>query len=142
MAANTYQTKQKQRILACLQKNAEQAFTIDEITEIVNRGEGKVGRTTVYRYMETLLSEGKVRRFTDNSGKGATFQYVDDPSGCERHMHLKCEGCGKYIHLDCNTMQEVNAHILAAHHFRVDNAKSLLVGLCEDCRKEGSHGAD
>ncbi len=142
MAANTYQTKQKQRILTCLQKNTEQAFTIDEITAIVNHGEGKVGRTTVYRYIETLLAEGKVRKFTGASGKGATFQYVHDPRDCERHMHLKCEGCGKYIHLNCSTMQDVNRHILCDHHFWVDNANSLLVGLCEECRKEGKHGTD
>ncbi len=142
MAGNTYRTRQKETILDCLQQNAEQALTVDEITERIGRAGEKVGRTTVYRFMETLLGEGRVRKFTDPAGKGAAFQYVPDPTDCERHMHLKCSACGKYIHLDCKTMQQVNAHIFADHQFRVDNSKSLLVGLCADCMKEGRHGSD
>ena len=142
MAANTYQTKQKQMILACLQENAEQAFTVDEITALINRGETRVGRTTVYRHVEKLMQDGFVRKFSASSGKGATFQYVPYPTDCARHIHLKCTSCGRFIHLDCRAMDAVNAHILEEHRFLVDNSKSLLFGLCEDCMKEVPHGAD
>ena len=125
-----------------LQSGAQRSLTVDEITARINENGGKVGRTTVYRHLEALLAQGRVRKFSDGSGKCATFQFVPDPGDCEHHMHLKCVRCGKYIHLDCDEMQQVNAHIFEAHHFRVDNVQSLLVGLCEDCLKEERHGAD
>ena len=142
MRETTYQTKQKQAILESLQSGAQRSLTVDEITARINENGGKVGRTTVYRHLEALLAQGRVRKFSDGSGKCATFQFVPDPGDCEDHMHLKCARCGKYIHLDCDEMQQVNAHIFEAHHFRVDNVQSLLVGLCEDCLKEERHGAD
>ena len=142
MRETTYQTKQKQAILESLQSGAQRSLTVDEITARINENCGKVGRTTVYRHLEALLAQGRVRKFSDGSGKCATFQFVPDPGDCEHHMHLKCARCGKYIHLDCDEMQQVNAHIFEAHHFRVDNVQSLLVGLCEDCLKEERHGAD
>ena len=142
MRETTYQTKQKQVILESLQAASNRPLTVDEITALINENGGKVGRTTVYRHLEALLSQGRVRKFSPESGRCATFQYVPDPGDCAHHMHLKCAGCGRYIHLDCDEMQQVNAHIFEAHHFRVDNAQSLLVGLCEDCLKEGRHGAD
>ncbi|MBQ1555500.1 MAG: transcriptional repressor, partial [Clostridia bacterium] len=53
--------------------------------------------------------------------------------GCDRHFHLKCTACGRIIHLDCGFMSEFEKHIGEHHGFRVDNARTVIYGLCEAC---------
>ena len=135
MAENSYRTKQRSVILECLQENSNTAFTIDEIVELLkNKGE-PVGRTTVYRYIENLTKSGEVRRFAEGGKKSSTFQYMNHHKECEEHMHLKCVSCGKLIHLSCDFMNEVCSHIMTHHNFKVDNSKTTILGLCEECNK-------
>ena len=144
MREQGYQTKQKDSILQCLKEHSERAYSMDELVSMMERAGVNVGKTTVYRHVQRLVDNGQVRKFVEPDGKCATFQYMEQHTHCCDHLHLKCVGCGKFIHLDCELMDSVNAHILSHHGFRVDNAKSLLFGLCEDCmKKEGdTHGAD
>ena len=137
-----YQTRQKRQILQCLMENAGSALTVDALTDRINAAGHCAGRTTVYRFVEKLASQGQVRKFPQDRGKSATYQYLPHPDACEKHLHLKCSRCGKFIHLDCEILRQMDSHILEEHGFRVDHAKSVLFGLCEDCRKEEHHGAD
>ena len=142
MEENAYKTKQRQYIYDFLKENCETAFTIDEITEKIGKQNVSVGRTTVYRNVEKLVQSGQVRKFIDQKGKSSTFQFVEQHTHCSEHIHLKCVGCGKFIHLDCELMENVNNHILEEHGFCIDNSKSLLFGLCEDCMKEKNNVID
>ena len=138
-----YRTKQKQCVLLCLQENSDRALTVDELTEKLREKNAPIGKTTVYRCLDKLVQSGAVRKFTAERGKSAAFQLMEHPHKCEEHLHLKCVGCGKFIHLECSVMAGVNEHILLHHGFQIDNRKSLLFGLCEDClKKEKDHGAD
>ena len=142
MDENAYKTKQRQYIYDFLKANCETAFTIDEITERIGKQNVSVGRTTVYRNVEKLVQSGQVRKFIDQKGKSSTFQFVEQHTHCNEHIHLKCVGCGKFIHLDCELMESVNNHILEEHGFCIDNSKSLLFGFCEDCMKEKNNVID
>lgn len=132
--AVTYNTKQKQLILSLLSENSNEQFTCEEIASMLKNNGTPVGKSTVYRYLLKLESEGKVRKFTENS-KSAFFRYIKDIDGCEGHLHLKCLSCGDFVHLSCELMDEVNSHLIKDHHFRIDNSKTILYGLCENCSK-------
>lgn len=134
MSNNTYNTKQKQLIYDLLCRNKNTQFTCEELAGILKESGTPVGKTTVYRYIMKLLSEGKVRRFTDE-GKTATFCFVENKEQCESHMHLKCTGCGEFIHLDCEVMNEVIGHITSEHNFKIDNSQTVIYGLCGKCGK-------
>ena len=142
MSDNIYKTKQRAVILDCLKENSENAMSVDEIVYALKQKGSAVGRTTVYRYTDSLCKSGEVRRFSDGSSKSATFQYVAFHKDCENHMHLKCTNCGKLEHLSCDFMNGVCGHIMSHHKFMVDNSKTTLFGLCEEClAKEKNNGS-
>lgn len=141
MSETGYKTKQKAVILDCLKNNSDREFTVDGLVELLKSESFAVGRTTVYRYLDYLVKNGDVRKFVSDSTRQATFQYIEHKHECEEHMHLKCIKCGKLIHLSCDFMNGVSEHILSHHNFRLDNAKTTLLGICEDCyREEATNG--
>ena len=137
MSENIYKTKQRSIILKLLEDNSENSFTIDEIVALLKKNGEPVGRTTVYRYVENLSKSGEVRRFYEGGKSSATYQYVKKENHCAEHMHLKCTECGKLIHLGCDFMNGVCSHIEEHHKFLVNNSKTTILGICEDCLKNG-----
>lgn len=143
MAENQYKTKQRTLISECMKNNREKALTVDEICEELKKMGVSVGRTTVYRYIDSLQKSGEVRRFSEEKGKSATYQYVDGHSRCHEHLHMKCTTCGKLVHLSCEFMSGVCSHLYEHHKFRVDNSKTTIFGICDSCyvkeQQDGTH---
>ncbi len=129
----SYKTRQRTQILDCLIDNKSKHLTADEISVILKKQGNEVGKTTVYRSLEKLMEEGSVRKYICEEGKSACFQYVDDSENCHRHFHLKCIKCGKLIHLECDYLSDLEQHIFEHHKFTVDNTKTVLYGVCEEC---------
>lgn len=129
----SYNTKQKNLILAFLKDNTDKQLTCDEIVSLINSSGSLVGKTTVYRYLIKLAEVGELRKIIDAKDKITRFQYIDKELHCHSHMHLKCLSCGDFIHLCCDFMNGVNEHISKHHNFTVDNSKTVLYGLCEKC---------
>lgn len=143
--ATSYKTKQKDQILDCLIKNKDRHITADEILNVLNEGKPHVGKTTIYRYLDKLVSQGVVRKYFIEGGKSACYQYMDENGACEEHFHLKCVDCGQLFHLDCEYLEEMDSHIREHHGFQVDNSKTVLYGRCgacagKACRKDPESG--
>ncbi|MBQ8904644.1 MAG: transcriptional repressor [Oscillospiraceae bacterium] len=130
-----YKTKQGELISAILEKNADRHLTAEEICEMLREQGNAVGTTTVYRNLEKLISEGKIRRFRLEEGEPACYQYLGGE--CHEHFHLKCLGCGEIIHLECDYLGDLNEHLLEHHDFVLDRTKITLYGTCAGCRKAG-----
>lgn len=130
---NTYNTKQKQIILSYLESNFTNQYTCEALSNILREAGTPVGKTTVYRYLEKLTENGRVRKITGGNSKSALYQYINEEMNCHSHMHLKCLKCGDFIHLGCDFMHGVNEHLSKHHRFTVDNSKTVLYGLCEKC---------
>ncbi|MDD3168466.1 MAG: Fur family transcriptional regulator [Eubacteriales bacterium] len=134
MAASTsYKTKQRDQIMDCLLKNKDRHITADEIIRTLNAEKTEVGKTTVYRYLDKLVSQGIVRRYFIEGGKSACYQFMDQNNGCSRHYHLKCVDCGQLFHLECDYLGEMDSHIRDHHDFHVDHSKTVLYGQCGTC---------
>ena len=131
--ASTYNTKQKQLILDMLLKCKENQLSCEEIEEKLKNNGTPVGKSTIYRYLISLQNEGKVRKFTSENGKSATFSYIEDKAECSKHLHLRCLSCGEFVHLSCSLMDEISTHLVNDHKFSIDNSKTVLYGLCEKC---------
>lgn len=129
----TYNTKQKKIIENFLRKNITSQYTCEEISALLKSEGTPVGKTTVYRYVEKLALDGKVRKIIGGTSKSAHYQFIDEKLNCHSHMHLKCLECGEFIHLGCEFMGSVNEHIYEHHRFRIDNSKTILYGLCDKC---------
>ncbi len=135
MIKNEYRTRQRSEILLCLKKNSQKHLTVDEITELLHSSGSQVGKTTVYRAIDKLVSEGVVRKYDYGNGKSACYQYISDGEACAEHFHLKCTACGQLFHVECDFLNGVSGHIFEHHKFSVDNTKTVLYGICEECSK-------
>lgn len=128
----SYKTKQREKIEEIFASSGGHE-TVDSLFEkLVNRGEN-IGRTTVYRTLEKLQNEGKARKYATAPGESVCYQYVSSKHHCNEHFHLKCEQCGRLIHIECDHINELSKHINDTHNFRVNNLKTVLYGVCEQC---------
>lgn len=135
-AATTYKTKQKDLILNCLIQNKDKHVTVDEIIFSLRKAKDAVGKTTVYRYLDKLVSQGTVRKYFIEEGAGACYQYIDTLNQCHEHFHLKCVDCGELIHLECRYLDQMYAHVLSNHNFHIDQSKTVLYGKCKGCSEK------
>lgn len=133
----TYNTKQKQIIYNFLSENSSELLTCDEILDGLKQQSTPVGKATLYRFLDMLVSSGDARKVMDESKKSAAYQLLDKEMNCDGHMHLKCISCGSLVHLGCDFMHSVGEHILKHHEFRIDNSRTLIYGLCNKCSGKG-----
>lgn len=133
-----YNTKQSRDILECLKKNRHKHLTADEVYNILNSQGTSVGRTTVYRHLEKLYADKAVRKFTLGDSSCACYQLADNSEECHNHYHLKCTVCGALLHTECDFLNELSEHIFKDHNFKIDGERTVLYGVCENCRRKGT----
>ena len=129
-----YNTKQKIFLIEFFKENPEKQYSAKEISKFLCNNH-KIGESTVYRLISKLVNEKKIRRFRGENAKSVVYQYAGDNNQCDRHFHLKCTECGALIHLNCEHMDKLNGHINAHHNFDIDISKTVLYGLCKNCKK-------
>ena len=131
MEKKKYNTEQRKKLLLFLVSNKDKYVSAEEIERYVEKEKINVGLTTIYRFLNSLEKQGKVRVELKEHTK--YYQYILDE--CEHHYHLKCKECGKIIHLDCEEMEELKQHIYKDHSFIIDS-KFEIYGLCEKCNNK------
>lgn len=140
-----YNTRQKRELQRFLMERSMQHFSVDEVVFALRDQGEKVGRSTVYRYLEQLAEQGSVRKYPGVEGI-TQYQHVEDSASCDAHFHMLCSRCGNLMHVDCDMMGQMAEHLMAEHGFRLDPRQTMLVGVCARCReKDGedvNHGAD
>ena len=125
-----YKTKHKEELILFLQNNSDRHLTISDISDALPN----IPLATLYRLIDNLLENGKVRKFIIDINQGACYQYVDD-NACHDHFHFICQKCGKLYHLDCDEINLLLKHLEKDHGFALDLSKVNLYGLCKDCNK-------
>ena len=124
-------------LLNYLKENSDREFSIDvlalELGEI--SGGKKIGKSTIYRQVKELCRSGFLRRFR-KEGKTVVYQYMEHGGDCCNHFHLKCTACGRLVHLECADAENLAKHIKEKHDFALDLSKTVLYGLCKECREK------
>ncbi len=129
-----YNTKQKNAVLDCLAEQTSRSLTVDGVlAALAARGE-RIGRSTVYRRLEELCREGYARRFAPEEGRSVTYRFIGSGCGEKSHFHLICSACGVVYHTHCPEMEAIFQHVADEHGFAVDTQKTVLYGVCENCR--------
>ena len=124
-----YKTKQKDEILKYLKNNDSKFFSAEDIEKHFKCENINVGLTTIYRFLNLLEKQGKLRIEARKNTK--YYQYISDE--CDKHFHLKCEKCGDLIHFDCEELEKLNSHIAKEHNFSIDS-KTVIYGTCKKCK--------
>ncbi|MDR3207406.1 MAG: transcriptional repressor [Oscillospiraceae bacterium] len=137
----SYHTRQGEAILAYLASLEGGHVTVEQIAAHLDGQGAGVGVTTIYRHLDKLAADGRVRRYTLDGAAGSCYQYVDDWTPCREHFHLKCEACGGLYHLRCDTLGELADHVAQEHGFQIDPMKTTFYGLCRNCRARDGEAA-
>jgi Fur family ferric uptake transcriptional regulator len=128
-----YHTRQGDRILDYLRSLGDRHVTVTQVARYFADSGDLIGQTTIYRHLEKLAAEGTIRKYALSDGKSACYQYAGASALCREHFHLVCESCGVLIHADCELLDEVEAHLLAAHDFHINMLKTVFYGTCKRC---------
>ena len=132
-----YNTTGRRKLVAFFEAHADRQYSVEEIYAAMTADGEIVGKSSLYRLLEALQSEGVLRKFRENEQSAAAFQYVGSDADCGQHLHLKCDVCGRLIHLECSMSRELVAHILMEHGFRIDSKRSVIWGRCQQCGEAG-----
>lgn len=131
-----YNTQQRDIILNYLKNNEDKCLTVRNIYNGILSGGVSIGEATVYRQLERFITDGVVLKFTDSESEGAFYRYINDKHECESHFHLKCVNCGNIFHMECEFIKYLEQHIQADHDFSVDSGRTVIYGLCSECKKK------
>lgn len=134
MRSKHYATKLRQLILEYLMQDHSRTVTAKDIYEHLAARDASVSRTTIYRYLDKLVTEGRLLKNSTDGGKTACYLYEHEPDACGKHLHLRCGQCGKVTHLQCQQAENFIQHILQEHDFTLHCGSFILYGLCHSCK--------
>lgn len=132
-----YKTKQLSELYVFLEETQGKHFTAADVRAFFQKNGSSIGTATVYRRLEALIDEGRVRKYYIDENISACYEYLGQSGDHNLHYHLKCEKCGKLFHLDCGEITHLEEHISNEHNFQIDPARTVFYGVCEDCEKAG-----
>lgn len=141
----TYSTKQRERIRSVLADAGDAFFTVDDVCARLAASGAAVGRTTVYRTLESLADEGSLAKVADIRGGAARYRVLADADegqagGAISQGQLRCISCGRVIPLDCGMLASFTSHVQEDHGFRIDPRRTVLYGTCAQCLAAGGEG--
>ncbi|MCC6619000.1 MAG: transcriptional repressor [Chloroflexi bacterium] len=123
-----------QRLLvAATLTEAAHGLTAAEVQQRVRRARHRIGRATVFRALEALVSAGLARRLERD---GHVYAYV----ACEEahHHHLACDRCGRVEDIGEAHVAPLVREIEREAGFHIDDARVDFYGLCAGCLAAGA----
>ncbi|MCR4745121.1 MAG: transcriptional repressor [Lachnospiraceae bacterium] len=132
--SNSYKTKARNAIIEYLKENADTRFTAGDIIKALNKDSDAVDRSTIYRNLERLCSEGTIVKYKESDINASCYQYSEEHAECHSHIHAECEKCGKIFHLDNDIFSEAEKRMISEHGIDIDYGKTVIIGLCDKCR--------
>ncbi|MEU4449058.1 Fur family transcriptional regulator [Actinosynnema sp. NPDC050801] len=95
------------------------------------RAEGaRVGLTTTYRHLASLVRAGVMGITQDRTGRHLYHLKRD----ADHDHNLTCVQCGRGVRLDASTVVEWATRTAAAHGFSTVQVSAGLTGLCPRCQ--------
>ena len=128
MLKKRYNTEQRKELLDYMISNKNNFLSAEDIEKYLKKKDIAVGLTTIYRFLNALEKDGKLRVEHKNNTK--YYQYISNE--CDEHYHLQCKQCGKIIHFNCEELQALNNHLSEEHNFNID-VSSVIYGVCDKC---------
>ena len=130
MKRSNYQTKQREIILETI-RDQNKPLTGPDLVQLLKSNDCSVSQATIYRYLDLLTQQNKIRLFTTALGQ-KYYEYCFEE--CLNHSHLKCEKCNQTIHLEHNLLLEVSEMLKKELGFQLNHGKTTYVGICKQCQ--------
>lgn len=133
LGAAGYRQTGPRRELASLIAGFDGAFTAADLSAAAQRRGLVVGRATVFRTLDLLLSLGAVERIDLPEGEHAYVACA--PS--KHHHHVICTACGLSTDVDDAGMVQLASAVAARSGYRVATHRLELYGICPGCQAAG-----
>lgn len=125
----TRNTKQKSIIIDTLKKDKTHP-TIKKLYNNITKKSSTMGQATVYRTINKLLKDGKIKRIIDMNG----IDHYDANS--ISHYHLECKKCHNIIDIYDNGYDQVIKNIEEKYSVKIDGSNILFEGVCSSCNEK------
>jgi len=107
---------------------ADEQLSAQELYDHLRPEHPELGRATVFRVLEALVSVGAARRL---ERPGHVYAYVScDP---KHHHHLVCSQCGRVEEIGERFIAELTDSISGRYGFKIEDATLDFYGLCSVC---------
>lgn len=102
--------------------------TAEEIYNEVRRTNPHISKGTVYRNLNRLCDDGKIKR-RRMPGEADRFDHI-----CSEHYHGKCLYCGQIMDLDIEYLPHLDSYTNMKNGFQVISHDIVFSGICVDCK--------
>lgn len=131
-ASETRQTRQRALIYEIV-ASTQIHPTADWIYECARRSLPRVSMGTVYRNLQVLEREGRIRAL-DSWGRATRYD-----ADLSEHYHFLCDGCGAIADLEKPEGSDARvAALLRGKGYALSGHRLEFRGLCPDCRRKTS----
>ena len=99
-----------------------------ELYQLLQRGGESIGLTTVYRALQSLVSDKIVDQLRREDGE-AIYRLCGD----NHHHHLVCKSCGETVEIEGGAIEKWAKLMAEEHGFREVGHTAEIFGLCRKC---------
>lgn len=125
---NGRHTKQKQLILTLL-KETDRPMSINEIYAKVVMESPRIAKSTIYRNIDTLVSQNLIDKYHFNDNE--VFYRIKADSKEHKHF-LICDDCKKVFDLPACPIHEIE-NAMEEEGFIVKDHQIQIIGICKEC---------
>lgn len=102
--------------------------TAEMIYGTLKEKDPKISLATVYRNLNLLSSEGKIKKVSIPGRSDRYDGFVGE------HVHLFCINCGKVFDIEGLDTSNIDKEIERISEFRMTSKDIICEGFCKDCR--------
>lgn len=109
--------------------------TAEEIYIFIKDGYPDISRATVYRNLNILAEEGRIKRISvpDSADR---FDVTVTP-----HYHIKCTDCGCFIDLKLPYFQDIDRKAADETGYIMEEHDIVFRGICPGCARKNDDGS-
>jgi len=130
-ASHKRATRQLEAVFQALQGDPTHPFA-DEIYRRVRKTLPRISLATVYRNLQRLVEDGKIRTVLLGERVARYDPEIDD------HDHFICESCGRVIDLFRERDRQVDLTSLVSEGYLVSTHNLTVYGTCRVCAEQGN----
>lgn len=119
----------RDRILNIFLRQREH-LTADELYDLVRREDPGIGRATVYRTLQWMVSSNLAHKVDFGEGRSRFEPSLRHP----RHFHLICNTCHRSSEFLSSDIEAMLEEVTASRNFETAQSVIQVFGTCEDCR--------
>ena len=108
----------------------------DEVHELIKKEHPTVGKGTIYRNLNILAEEGKIKKIEIPGGPDR-FDFT-----VKEHYHVQCIRCNQLFDVDMDLAEDLKSRIRNPHGIQFLKYDILFKGICPVCQEASERKED